>query len=293
MGAMRMGEGQGSETGEKTMGSMQMSGGADVADVKYDAFLLNGKPNADPWTCKARAGERIRFRLINGGASTFFRFMIDGHSLLITHADGEAVQPVEVDSLLLGMAECYDAIVTVAASGTYTIRAEAQDGSGAALGVLYTSDVKPAVSQEPAHWGPHQLQYHELQAVAPTTLPDGPIHKIRLTLGGNMSQYVWSINDQYYPQAEPLLIREGERVQVEMVNTTAMFHPMHLHGHFFRLLTRTRDDPLAPLKHTVSVAPRETVRFEFAANNPGKWFFHCHNLYHLKTGMAREWHYKV
>jgi len=72
-----------------------------------------------------------------------------------------------------------------------------------------------------------------------------------------------------------------------------MFHPMHLHGHFFRLLSRTGEDPLAPLKHTVSVAPKATVKFEFAADNPGRWFFHCHNLYHLDTGMARQWHYKI
>jgi len=307
MGGMKMGGpgGSGDKAGMKTegpdprptmgqnKGSMQMGGGPDLADVKYSAFLLNGKANGNPWTCKARPGQRIRFRIINGSGSTFFRFMIDSHSLLITHADGEAVRPLEVDNLLLGTAECYDVLVTAGASGAYTIRAEAQDGSGAALGVLHTPDAQVAMNPGPPKWGARQLSYAQLQAVRPTTLPEGPLNSFKLVLGGNMGKYIWNINDQYYPQADPLLIQEGQRVQVEIFNNTDMFHPMHLHGHFFRLLSRTGEDPLAPLKHTVSVAPKATVKFEFAADNPGRWFFHCHNLYHLETGMARQWQYKI
>ncbi|MBM4265429.1 MAG: hypothetical protein FJ144_02250 [Deltaproteobacteria bacterium] len=93
-----------------------------------------------------------------------------------------------------------------------------------------------------------------------------------------------------YPKADPLLIRQGERVQIELVNQTMMWHPMHLHGHFFRLLQGAGDR--APLKHTVNVAPRESVRIEFTADNPGRWFFHCHNLYHLEAGMARVFEYE-
>src|SRR5262249_11431055 len=84
---------------------------------------------------------------------------------------------------------------------------------------------------------------------------------------------------------DPLLIRQGDRVQIELVNQTMMWHPMHLHGHFFRVLQGAGER--APLKHTVNVAPRETVRIEFTADNPGRWIFHCHNLYHLEAGWAR------
>ena len=72
-----------------------------------------------------------------------------------------------------------------------------------------------------------------------------------------------------------------------------MVHPMHLHGHFFRLVLPGLDPRFAALKHTVNVNPEETVRFQFLADNPGRWFFHCHNLYHLKTGMAREIIYQL
>lgn len=279
--------------GGMMQGGMKMAQTADLSDVKYDAFLLNGKSNTDPWACQARAGERVRFRLINGSASTFFRFMIDGHGLTITHTDGEAVQSVEVDNLLLGSGECYDFVVQVGPSGSHTIRAEAQDGSGAALGVLHTRDAKPTVNHQPPVWGKRTLDYAQLRAPHPTSLPAGPERRVTLALGGDMARYVWTINEQVYPKAEPLLIKEGERIIVEIKNNTHMFHPMHLHGHFYRLLARPGEDSFAPLKHTAWVAPGKTLQFEFLADNPGKWFFHCHNLYHLVAGMAREWHYTI
>jgi len=134
-----------------------------------------------------------------------------------------------------------------------------------------------------------ELAYTDLRAVAPTTLADGPPRTFRLPLQGDMARYVWMIDGQVWPKAEPLLIRRGERVHVQMINETMMWHPMHLHGHFFRLLQGAGDR--CPLKHTVNVAPKQTVDIEFSADNPGNWFFHCHNTYHLEAGMAREFEY--
>jgi multicopper oxidase len=268
-------------------------GGADLADVDYNAFLLNGRGNHDPWTALARPGERVRLRVINAGSATFFRFMVDGHPLIVSYADGNAVRPVEVDNLLIGMAETYDLLVTVRESGSFTIRAEAQDGSGQAIGVLHTSDAQPKADLGKPRWGPRQLAYGQLQAAAETTLAAGPPRAYGLDLTGDMMRYVWSINDQVYPRADPLVVRPGERAQVTMTNRTGMWHPMHLHGHFFRLLPSAGDQRAAPLKHTVALAPQATARIEFLADNPGRWFFHCHNLYHLEAGMARAWVYET
>jgi len=282
---------KGMKMGGSMPGGMKMSGGggADLSDIKYDAFLMNGRSMADPWTLSANAGERIRLRLINAGASTYFRIRLDGHPLQVTHADGLAVQPVEVDHLLMGMAECYDVVVALKAGGSYTLHAVAQDGSGQALGVLHTPDVAPKVNLEMPRFDGRELTYAALSATAPTTLPEGPDRTHRLVLGGDMARYVWTINGQAYPKADPLPIRLGERVRLEMRNTTMMWHPMHLHGHFFRVLQGANE--LCPLKHTVNVAPSQTVTVEFTADNPGNWFFHCHNLYHLEAGMARVFHY--
>jgi FtsP/CotA-like multicopper oxidase with cupredoxin domain len=289
---MKMGRGG---TGDRKMdgaGSGQgkmAAGAADLADVKYDAFLLNGRSSSAPWSLAVRPGERVRLRLINGGGSTYFRLRLDDHRLQITHADGLAVEPVTVDHLLMGMGETYDALVEIAGRGSYTLHAVAQDGSGQALGVLHTADVKPEPNRKMPAFDGRALSYADLRAPAATTLPDGPAKSFRLPLQGDMARYVWMIDGQAWPKADPLRIRSGDRVQIEMVNQTMMWHPMHLHGHFFRVLQGAGDR--SPLKHTVNVAPKETLKIEFTADNPGNWFFHCHNVYHLEAGMARKFEY--
>jgi hypothetical protein len=142
-------------------------------------------------------------------------------------------------------------------------------------------------------WGPAALRYADIRALEPTLLPDGPLREIKMTLTGNMARYEWGIDNQLYPNAEPYFIKEGERVRVVMENATNMWHPMHLHGHFFRLLARDTDVDLLPLKHTANIGPKETLAFEFFADNPGSWIFHCHNLYHLDSGMARVFIYQI
>src|SRR5262249_48835907 len=275
--------------GAAPTGGMKMKGGADLSDVKYDAFLLNGRAANDPWTLGVRPGERVRLRLIDGGASTYFRVGLDGHKVQITHADGLAVEPVTVDHLLIGMGETYDAVVKITAPGSYTLHAVAMDGSGQAIGVIHTAGVAPQPNREMPTFTGRELSYTDLRAIARTTLPDGPPRTFRLPLQGDMARYVWMIDGQAWPKADPLLIRRGERVQLELPNETGMWHPMHLHGHFFRVLQGAGDR--CPLKHTANVPPGETLRIEFTADNPGKWFLPCHNAYHLEAGMAREFQY--
>ena len=82
----------------------------------------------------------------------------------------------------------------------------------------------------------------------------------------------------------------GSGVRFTFINETMMHHPMHLHGHFFRVLTGAGD--FSPLKHTVDVPPMTTRTIEFAADEPGDWFMHCHVLYHMAVGMARVIHYE-
>lgn len=133
--------------------------------------------------------------------------------------------------------------------------------------------------------------YAHLRATKPTTIPkDRPIRVIRLTLDGDMERYVWFLNNKPLSESDSILIREGEIVRFIMINRTMMHHPMHLHGHFFRVINGQGDH--APLKHTVNVAPMSTTVIEFDANEFGDWFFHCHLLYHMKSGMARVVHYE-
>jgi FtsP/CotA-like multicopper oxidase with cupredoxin domain len=99
-----------------------------------------------------------------------------------------------------------------------------------------------------------------------------------------MSRGEWAIDRQRYPDADALPLKKGEHVRVNMSNMSMMLHPMHLHGHFFRVGSA--------LKDTVLVEPRMgRGSFDVVADNPGDWFFHCHNLYHLHAGMARVFSY--
>jgi FtsP/CotA-like multicopper oxidase with cupredoxin domain len=128
--------------------------------------------------------------------------------------------------------------------------------------------------------------YKMLRAVKNTSFPkSAPRREFRLTLDGDMNRYVWTLNNRPLAPEDDLHIREGEVVRFIMINRTMMHHPMHLHGHFFRVINGQGDH--SPLKHTVDVAPMTTVVIEFMANEPGDWFFHCHLLYHMMSGMAR------
>ncbi|MCH2181781.1 MAG: multicopper oxidase family protein [Mariniblastus sp.] len=274
-------------------------------DINYPGYLLNGRSNKSPWTQKVRAGDRIRLRLINASTSTFFQVMLDGHRMQVIAADGQNVDPIDVDNLVIATAERYDVLVTIGQSGSFSLRAAALGTSQQVVGVIHTADVAPQPNLEPAKFtgkSGGMANYSALKSPLPTTLPKGPVKEFEIDLGGEMNKYLWSMGGEYYPelfspdgQAKPLEIRQGDRVRIRMTNSTMMFHPMHLHGHFFRLLPQAGawDDPLAPLKDTVGVGPKQKIDIEFIADNPGSWFFHCHNLYHLASGMARVVQYTV
>jgi hypothetical protein len=133
--------------------------------------------------------------------------------------------------------------------------------------------------------------YDKLRALQPTAFdPQKPVREIRLTLDGDMERYVWFLNNKPLSETDHIEIKRDEIVRFIMINRTMMHHPMHLHGHFFRVLNVQGD--YSPLKHTVDVAPMTTTVIEFAAEEFGDWFFHCHLLYHMESGMARVVHYQ-
>jgi FtsP/CotA-like multicopper oxidase with cupredoxin domain len=130
------------------------------------------------------------------------------------------------------------------------------------------------------------LTVDNLKALNSTVLPKGaPVRDVKLVLSGDMERYIWYINGKAIHQDRYIEINEGEVVRFTYVNETMMHHPMHLHGHFFRVINQFGDR--SPLKHTVDVPPHSTRVIEFYANEPGQWMLHCHNLYHMDNGMAR------
>ncbi len=130
------------------------------------------------------------------------------------------------------------------------------------------------------------LTYADLKALKPRPGAPAATRNLDIHLTANMERYMWSFDGvKFSDHAQPLAFRYGERVRVNLINDTMMPHPIHLHGHFFELVTGEGDDN--PLKHTVNVLPGGKVTFDLTADALGDWAFHCHMLLHMHAGMFR------
>lgn len=137
-----------------------------------------------------------------------------------------------------------------------------------------------------------EYNYDYLKAPTSTTIgEDQPVRNILLNLTGNMWRYIWSMNGVPLSEADMIKISQGEKVRITFNNLTMMHHPMHLHGHFFRVVNKHGE--YSPLKHTVNVPPMQKTVIEFDATEDSDWFLHCHVLYHMIGGMARAVSYET
>lgn len=323
-------------------GSWSRMGPMDISDIGYDAFLANGKASVDLGAVKA--GQRVKLRLVNASASSYFNVEFSGGPMTIMATDGIDIEPIKVKRLRMAIAETYDVLVTLPPQTKmdmkYELRATSEDGTGYASAWLGEGHKMPAPDiprpnlylsghdmmnmdmanmkdgmdhdmgepeMDHAAMGhdmdsmdmdgmdmggdkdkpviAHMTDYKAVRSLVDTSLPVENLRIVNLNLTGNMERYVWSFNNVGLSKADSIKIKKGETVRFVLKNETMMHHPIHLHGHFFRVLNG--QGKFSPLKHTVNVPPMETVTIEFAANEEKDWFFHCHNLYHMMGGMAR------
>lgn len=324
----------------------------DVSDVYYDKFLINGKNESQ--LSQFKGGDKVRLRVSNGGASTYFWLTYAGGKITVVANDGNDVEPVEVDRLIVAVSETYDIIVTIPADKTgYELLATPEDrtkstsiyigegikqlvtpmpklkyfegmkmmngmmkmngdlddmGMQMSLNqmdmnvVMYpeitgeiekkTDDKMGKMKMTADDYNSNELSdittlnYAMLKSPIKTNLPkDAPVKELRFELSGNMNRYVWSLDNKVVSETDKILIKKGENVRIVLYNGSMMRHPMHLHGHDFRVLNGQGD--YAPLKNIVDIMPMETDTIEFNANVEGDWFFHCHILYHMMSGMGR------
>lgn len=135
------------------------------------------------------------------------------------------------------------------------------------------------------------LNYNMLQSPTKTTLPDVPFRELHFELTGNMNRYVWTVNNKTISESDKIKIKAGENIRIIITNNSMMRHPMHLHGHFFRVVNQYGD--YSPLKNVMDIMPMETDTIEFHASEEyGDWYFHCHILYHMMAGMGRIFTYE-
>ena len=334
----------------------------DVSDVYYEKFLINGINESQ--LTQFKGGDKVRLRIANGGASSYFWLTYAGGKITVVASDGNDVEPVEVDRLLIAVSETYDVIVTIPADNTsYEFLATAEDRTKSAslyigngikqlisplpklkyfegmkmmndmmkmngelddMGmsmslnqmdmnvVMYpeitgeeiekSKDATPKTEMHQEHSKHNKydanalanittLNYAMLKATEKTALPkDVEVKELRFELTGNMNRYVWSMDNKVISETDKILIKKGQNVRITLYNGSMMRHPMHLHGHDFRIINGQGD--YAPLKNVMDLMPMETNVVEFNANVEGDWFFHCHILYHMMAGMGRIFTYE-
>ena len=128
------------------------------------------------------------------------------------------------------------------------------------------------------------LTYKDLRSLEPNPDPRPPSRELEIHLTGNMERFMWAFDGVSYSHLkDPIPFRYNERVRVVLVNDSMMAHPIHLHGHFFEVVTG--NPGRHPRKHTVNVLPGGKVAFDLTADERGDWAFHCHLLFHMHAGM--------
>src|SRR5258705_9259001 len=292
---MNMDSGSKGAMNSRTMGAMNMASGMamDLNDVDYDAFLANDRTLADPEVVRTEPRGRVLLRLINAASSSQFWIDLGALTGTVVAVDGHTVRPVRGTRLPLAMAQRLDVLIDLPENGPYPIFAQVEGKrvrTGivlAAAGALVSRLDEEAGENAP----PVDLSLeHRLEAVSPLT-PRAPDLTHRVILAGAMAPYAWSLNGEYWPNVTPLMIARGQRVAIEMLNRTMMPHPMHLHGHAFQVVAINGVSLVGAVRDTVLVPPMSSITIAFDADNPGRWALHCHNLYHMMTGMMTEVRY--
>src|SRR5713226_5611710 len=292
---MNMDSGSKGAMNSGTMNAMNMASGMamDLNDIDYDAFLANDRTFADPEVIRTEPGGRVRLLLINAASATQFWIDLGALTGTVIAADGFPVRPVRGTRLPLAMAQRLDVLIDLPGNGAYPIFAQVE-GKRARTGIVLAASGAPVSGLAPEaeeNAPPVDLSLERRLEAVTALAPRAPDVKHRVILAGAMAPYAWSLNGEYWPHVTPLMIATGQRVAVEMLNHTMMPHPMHLHGHAFQVVAINGASLTGAVRDTVLVPPMGSVTIAFDAENPGRWAFHCHNLYHMITGMMTEVRY--
>jgi FtsP/CotA-like multicopper oxidase with cupredoxin domain len=261
--------------------------GAMLNDIKFDAMLANDRTLDDPEVVMAEKGGRFRLRIINACAASNVWIDLGGLEGELIAVDGNAIHAVKGSVFPLGVAQRADIRVSLPqGSEAFPILFQSE-GSPLRAGIFLKAGdgLVKKISDQGEAGAAFDLSFEaRLRAVG--VLPDDPVTRNEmLMLGGGGADYVWTLNGKSAMHDVLFNVREGERVDLMMHNMTSMAHPMHLHGHYFKVVAI---DGLAidgALRDTIVVPPGQSVTVRFDANNPGTWPLHCHHLYHMNSGM--------
>jgi FtsP/CotA-like multicopper oxidase with cupredoxin domain len=268
-------------------------------EVGYIAHCINGAsyPRTKPIT--VQVGQKIRLRILNANLTQTRYVRLAGHSLRVTHSDGNALpQPVEVDVLRIGVAERYDAWFEVTKPGAWLLQGISADPMVFEQAVvIHTPGMEGATPLAARNLltDVRVFSYEFAGGLLPAGahLPAEPldVKKAYILGGGEYGSDRWTMNGKIYPNTEKVIVRSGNRVELRFTNKSDMHHPMHLHGHNFEVVEiggRILRSPLS--KDTALVDPNGgTMTWRFTADSPaGRWLLHCHNDIHMMDGLMTE-----
>lgn len=286
----------------RLMPDAQIAGGfgnameASMAGRIGNTVTVNGRVPDEPFV--VRTGERLRLRLINAATARIFGLEFEGHAPVVIALNGHPVDPhtPKDGRIVLGPGMRADLVIDMKGRPGHRMR------------VVDTFYARLAYRLTAIAYGLEALRDRPQVAPVPA-LPANPLPQPDLALaerqdvllgggmmgemGGNMMRQglVWTINGVANASGphvhDPMAtLRRGGSYVLALRNETARWHPMHLHGHTFRVLSRNGvPDPHREWGDTILVPPRESAEIAFVADNPGDWMFHCHVLDHQAAGM--------
>lgn len=264
--------------------------------MMYDVFTINGKTGSAVEKLIVKKDEKVRIRLVNAGFMSH-NIHLHGHEFRVTATDGQPINnPTLVKEQLVAIApgERYDIEFVADKPGQWILEDHGSDAPVKGMKTVIEYDGADAGEDQPNEstaLSVLDMSRYGQAGQSKFTLDQTYDLAYIMNLGTEqrVGKQVYTINEKTYPDTEKLEVKEGDMVKVRMVNNSETDdHPMHLHGHFFQVLSKD-GKPLegSPLmKDTLNVKPGEEYVVAFEADNPGDWMFHCHDLHHATAGMV-------
>lgn len=283
---------------QKTMGGgMVMGGGSDLNDVNFEVLLTNYKTLEHPDIIAVAPGQQVRLRIIDAAVGSNFHINLGKLQGTVIATDGHYIEPpVSGSKFSIAIAQRLDIIVTIPhdAKESFPILAQVE-GTPYQTGLILAIPGAPAfkLSQKAKMVvGPIQADQDKLFHAKNPLPTRAPTNKVQVSLDGSMKDYKWSMNNQTWPNVTPIMVKNGDRVEITLKNNTSMGHPMHLHEYFQVMSMNGEKFVNGPMRDTVYVPANGQAVIALDTLNPGNWMFHCHILYHMANGMMTVMQYE-
>jgi FtsP/CotA-like multicopper oxidase with cupredoxin domain len=254
-------------------------------EVQYKSASFNDKALGHGEPVRVRQGQRVLFRFLNASATDDVMLSLPGHHFNVVALDGNPVPaPQSVDTLMLAPAERIDAVVEMNNPGIWILGSTKADEREKGMGIVVEY---AGASGEPQWQAPVMAMWDYLvfDRRSETPPPAEPVELVFGKINGGRGGFNrWTINGRSWPDAEPVVVRQGQRYRLVFRNDTGDMHPIHLHRHSFELVSFAGKKTAGLIKDTVNVPRRQTVEVEFVADNPGPSLLHCHMQEHQDFG---------